>query len=49
MTAKQKKQFSRRFSLEDWQWLCSKVDFLDALEKTEAEAEVVAHTLLSDR
>ncbi len=46
MTTKQKKQFSRRFSLSDWQWLASKVEFLDALEKTEQEAEIIACELL---
>lgn len=49
MTATEKKQFCRRFSLDDWQWLCSHVAFLDALEKSEAEAEVVAYKLLSER
>lgn len=43
----QKKKFCLRFSLEDWQWLCSKLEFLDALEKSEAEAEIVAHVLLT--
>lgn len=47
MTNKEKKQFARRFSLDDWQWLCAQMDFLDALEKSEAEAEVVAHRMLA--
>lgn len=42
-----KETFSRRFSLEDWQFLCSKPDFLQAVENEEfGQAEVLAHCYL---
>ena len=46
MTKKQQRRFAWRFCLTDWQWLCSQMAFLRALDRTEAEAEVVAQGLL---
>ena len=48
MTKREQKQFSRRFSYADWLTLCGNVDFLEALEESESEAEVVAHRILSE-
>ncbi len=43
-----KKEFARRFSLDNWQQLCGHGPFLDAVEAKEyAAAEVVAHNFLN--
>lgn len=50
MTEKQKNEFGRHFSLDDWVWLCRKSEFLDALENlSPGEAAEVAIKLLNER
>jgi hypothetical protein len=46
-TKNQKKQFARRFSSDDWQTLCGKIEFLDALEESLELAEIVAFRILN--
>ncbi len=46
-TKNEKKQFSRRFSLDNWNTLCSSIEFLDALDESLEKAEVVAHRILN--
>ena len=47
MTKKTQKSFSRKFAYFDWSHLCTKIEWLDALNmKTEAECEIIAHSLL---
>lgn len=48
LTKKQKQNFARRFSMEDWGILCSNAEFLTAFESGDlALSEVVAHRLLT--
>ena len=50
MTQKQKKEFARHFSLDDWCWLSQKSAFVDALENlSSGEAAIVALQLLKER
>lgn len=49
MTKSQKKALARRFIFSDWEHLCGKVEFLDALEqKSPEECEVIALRLLAE-
>ena len=46
----EQKRFARRFTFDDWSWLCSRLEFLDALEaKSADECEVIAMRLLTER
>ncbi len=50
MSPRGQKKFRGRFSREDWEYLCTKREFLDALiDKPERIAEAVAADLLRKR
>ncbi len=46
-TDAEKKQFSKRFSTDDWLILCRHAEFVDALGRSIPDAEVVANRLLT--
>jgi hypothetical protein len=50
MTKKQQKQFSRRFSYEDWMELCSNLEFCELLDKgTPEDVELAAVIVLTNK
>jgi len=51
LTKKQKINFSRRFSFDDWSWICGQNEFFNALEVEQNLdlAEVIAYRLLEAR
>lgn len=48
-TKKEKINLARRFSSEDWGWLCGQYEFLLALEESIEAAEIAAHRLMEAR
>lgn len=48
LTKKQRTNFARRFSLDDWNRLCMSDDFVNAFDSGSLEeCEVIAHRILN--